>query len=152
MAFFSLMYLVNFPDAGLRWNVPYQDGDNQLRVVAKKGKTTVTDEIKQAYQTKKWGSPAKMVLSKTDQKDDIATIEVKLFDAKSILCLDARNVVRFGLVGDGKLIDNQGTSSGSRTVEVYNGRAIIRIKLNGGKSVASVKSKGMPTVFCNLTH
>ena len=40
------------------------------------------------------------------------------------------------LAGDGKLIDNQGTSSGSRIVELYNGRAIIRVKLNDGKSVA----------------
>ncbi len=140
----------DFPAAGLRWNIPYQEGDNQLKVIAKKGKTTVTDEIKQAYQNEKWGTPAKMVLSKTDQKDDIATIEVKLFDAKNVLCLDARNVVIFGLIGDGKLIDNQGTSTGSRTVEVYNGRAIIRVKLNGGKSMASVKSKGMPTAFCEL--
>jgi beta-galactosidase len=140
----------DFPAAGLRWNVPYREGDNHLKVVARQGKTTVTDEIKQAYQTETWGLPAKMVLSKTDQKDDFATMEVKLFDAKDVLCLDARNVVIFGLIGDGKLIDNQGTSSGSRTVEVYNGRAIIRVKLNGGKSMASVKSKGLPTTFCDL--
>jgi beta-galactosidase len=140
----------DFPAAGLRWNVPYQEGDNQLKVVARKGKATVTDEIKQAYQTEKWGSPAKMVLGKIEQSEDIATIEVKLFDAKNVLCLDARNVVIFGLIGDGKLIDNQGTSSGSRTVEVYNGRAIIRVKLNGGKSIASVKSKALPTAFCDL--
>jgi beta-galactosidase len=140
----------DFPAAGLRWNVSYQEGNNQLRVVAKKGKTIVTDEIKQNYQTEKWGAPAKMVLGKIDQSGDIATIEVKLFDAKNILCLDARNVILFGLIGDGNMIDNQGTSSGSRTVEVYNGRAIIKIKLNAGKSIASVKSKGLPTAFCEL--
>ncbi len=140
----------DFPAAGLRWNVPYQEGDNQLQVIAKKGKTTVSDEIKQKYQTEKWGAPAKMVLEKIEQSGDMATIEVKLFDAKNILCLDARNMVFFGLTGDGKLIDNQGTSSGSRTVEVYNGRAIIKVKLNAGKSMASVKSKGLPTAFCEL--
>jgi len=91
-----------------------------------------------------------MVLTQISQDGDIATIEVKLFDTKNVLCLDARNVVEFGLTGDGKLIDNQGTSSGSRKVEVYNGRAIIRVSLNGGESIASVKSQGMPTVFCKL--
>jgi hypothetical protein len=30
--------------------------------------------------------------------------------------------------GDGKLIDNLGTSSGSRYVQPYKGRAVIRIK------------------------
>ena len=140
----------DFPAAGLRWNVAYREGENQLRVVARKGKITATDEIKQLYQTAKWGAPAQLVLQKTEQKGDIATIEVKLYDTKNILCLDARNIVQFGLAGDGKLIDNQGTSSGSRTVELCNGRALIRVKMNNGKSVASVKSEGLKTALIEL--
>jgi beta-galactosidase len=140
----------DFPASGLRWNIVYVKGDNQLKVVARKGKITVTDEISQLYQTEKWGTPARMELKKIDQKGDIATIEVKMYDLKDVLCLDARNVVRFGLTGDGKLIDNQGTSSGSRQVEIYNGRAIIRAKLNIGQSVADVQSKGLKTVFLEL--
>ena len=91
-----------------------------------------------------------MTLANISQVGDIVTIEVKLLDANKILCLDARNIVTFGLIGDGKLIDNQGTSSGSRVVEVQNGRAIISIKLNGGKNMASVKCKSLPTTFCAL--
>ena len=72
------------------------------------------------------------------------------FDDKKVLCLDAKNVVTFGLTGDGKLIDNMGTASGSRVVELQNGRAIIRLHVNGGKSIASVKCTGIPTVFCEL--
>jgi beta-galactosidase len=140
----------DFPAAGLRWNIVFQKGENQLKVIARKGKITITDEIKQLYQTAKWGAPAQLVLQKTEQKSDIATIEVKLYDAKNILCLDARNIVKFGLTGDGQLIDKQGTSSGSRTVELYNGRAIIRVKMNNGKSVASVKSEGLKTVLIEL--
>ena len=140
----------DFPAAGFRWNVKFNSGENTIKVVAKKGKITVTEEIKQNYQTEKWGKPAFMTLKKIAQSNDTATIEVKLFDANKIQCLDARNVVRFGLTGDGQLIDNLGTSSGSRVVELYNGRAIIRVKLNGGKNVASVKCEGIPTVFCEL--
>ncbi len=140
----------DFPAAGLRWNVVYTKGENSLKVIAKKGKVTVTDEIKQNYQTDKWGKPSKMTLTKIEQRNDTATIEVRLFDAKNILCLDARNIVRFGLAGDGKLIDNLGTASGSRIVELQNGRAIIRVKLNGGKNITTVKSEGIPTVFCEL--
>jgi beta-galactosidase len=142
----------DFPAAGLRWAVVYTDGDNVLKVIARKGKTTVSDEIRQAYQSAKWGKPAKMVLQKTGQQDDVATLEVKLLDSKNVLCLDSRNAVVFGLTGDGQLLDNQGTSSGSRKVELYNGRAIIRIKLNEGQSMASVKSEGLPTAFCNLEN
>jgi len=140
----------DFPAAGLRWNVVYANGENQLKVVAKKGKTTVTDEIKQRYQTEKWGAPTQLVLQKTDQQGDIATIEVKLLDANKIQCLDARNFVTFGLTGDGRLLDNLGTSSGSRKVELYNGRAIIKIHTKKGKNVVSVKSAGINTAMIEL--
>lgn len=58
--------------------------------------------------------------------------------------------LRFGLAGDGELIDNSGTSSGSPYVQLYNGRAIIRIKTKQGKSVVSAKVEGIPTAFINL--
>ena len=119
--------------------------------MARKGKITVSDEIKQVYQTEKWGTPAKLVLRKSEQTGDVSTLEVQLLDAKDVRCLDARNGVEFGITGDGTLIDNQGTSSGSRKVELYNGRAIIRVKTNAGNSVASARSKDLPTVFLNLT-
>ncbi|HMI01304.1 MAG TPA: glycoside hydrolase family 2 TIM barrel-domain containing protein, partial [Pedobacter sp.] len=140
----------DFPAAGLRWQVQYAEGKNQIRVVAKKGKTVVEDEIEQDYQTAKWSKPAKMVLEKIKEENGTSTIQVKLLDANGVLCLDALNFVSFSLIGDGELIADQGTSSGSRRVGVYNGRATIRIKTNGGKSMASVKSEGLPTVFLSL--
>ena len=71
-------------------------------------------------------------------------------DAKQVQCLDAANWVRFGLAGDGNLIDDLGTSSGSRYVQLYNGRAIIRVKTNGGKNTVSAKIDGVATVLLNL--
>ncbi len=74
----------DFPAAGLRWPVQFQEGENRLRVVR--------------------------------------PVEARLFDANRIQCLDARQRVRFGITGDGRLLDNLGTSTGSREVELYNGR------------------------------
>ncbi|MFC3563684.1 hypothetical protein [Pedobacter jamesrossensis] len=91
-----------------------------------------------------------MELKKISEQGDEATVEVKLFDSKGVQCLDAINWINFGLTGDGKLLDNLGTSSGSRKVQAFNGRAIISIKLNKGKSVVSVKSEGLPTLFTEL--
>ena len=140
----------DYPAAGLRWNLPFVKGENTVKVIAKKGKETVTDEIKFNYQTEKWNKPAKMELKKIDQQDDVATVEVKLFDSNNVQCLDAINWITFGLTGDGKLIDNQGTSSGSRKVQAYNGRAIIKVRLNKGQSAVSVASTGLKTVFTTL--
>ncbi|WP_017258128.1 glycoside hydrolase family 2 TIM barrel-domain containing protein [Pedobacter arcticus] len=140
----------DFPASGLRWMVNYQEGNNEIRVVAKRGKQTVTDEIRQEYQTAKWGKPAKLTLTKLQEADGKITIEAKLLDANGVLCLDAKEYVYFGLTGDGKLIDDQGTSSGSRKVQLYNGRAVISLYTNKGKSIASVKSDSIPTQFLNL--
>ncbi len=140
----------NFPAAGLRWNVVFNEGKNTIKVIAKKGKTVLTDEITQYYQTAKWGKPAKLILEKIADENGIATLEVKLFDANNAQCLEAANYVSFELAGDGKLIDNQGTSTGSNYLQMYNGRAIIRVIKNNGKSVVSARSEGVPTVFINL--
>ncbi|SJZ46368.1 glycoside hydrolase family 2 TIM barrel-domain containing protein [Sediminibacterium ginsengisoli] len=140
----------DFPAAGLRWNLKFNAGNNTVRVVARKGKVQVEDNVSFRYQTEKWAAPAKLVLEKLSEQDGIATVQVKLFDAKGIQCLDAANFVRFGLAGDGKLIDNQGTSSGSRYVQMYNGTAIIKVELKGGKSVVSVAADKLPTAFLNL--
>ncbi|EOR93548.1 Beta-galactosidase [Arcticibacter svalbardensis MN12-7] len=140
----------DYPAAGLRWMVNYQEGKNELKVIAKRGKKTVTDNITQEYQTAKWGAPAKLTLQEIADADGKITIEAKLLDANNVLCLDAKEYVYFGVTGDGKLIDNQGTSSGSRKVQLYNGRAVISLFTNGGKSIISVKSDGIATAFLNL--
>lgn len=140
----------DFPAAGLRWNVPPADGMNRVKVIARKGKTTVQDTLVFRYQTAKWSKPTRMVLAQTTGNANETTVQVQLVDENNVPCLDAVNWVRFGLAGDGKLVDNQGTSSGSRYVQVYNGRAVIRVKTNKGKSVVSVQSEGMPTAFLTL--
>lgn len=140
----------DFPAAGLRWMVVLNDGENDVRVIAKKGKEEVTDEISFEYQTEQWGEPVKMVVEKISEGNDTATVQVKFFDNKDVLCLDAANWVNFSLTGDGELIDDQGTSDGSSKVQLYNGKALIRVKTKGGKNVVSVRSEGIPTVLLNL--
>jgi len=130
----------DFPAAGLRWLVKFKAGENVIRAV---GKNT-SDEIRFVYQTEKWDKPAKFVLKVLG-----STVEAQLVDAKGVLCLDARNVVRFGLAGDGRLIDNLGTSTTARKVELYNGRAQISFQTNG-RSVISVSSEGLPTALLSI--
>lgn len=140
----------DFPAAGLRWNVVLNKGNNDVKVIAKKGKIVIEDASSFSYQTEKWGKPAKLLIEKVKEENGIITLEAKLLDDKNVQCLDAANWIRFGLTGDGKLIDNQGTSSGSNYVQLYNGRAIISVKTNNGKSVVSAKVEGVQTVFINL--
>jgi beta-galactosidase len=58
--------------------------------------------------------------------------------------------VRFALAGDGELIQNLGTSTGSRQVELYNGRALIRARMAKGEAVVSVSAEKLGTAFVTL--
>jgi beta-galactosidase len=140
----------DYPAAGLRWSVPLLKGINHIKVIAKKEKLLVEDAISFQYQTEKWNKPAKLLIEKLSEENGMVTLQVTLLDDKNVQCLDAANFIRFGLTGEGKLVDNLGTPSGSRYVQLYNGRAIIRVNTNNGHSVASAKVEGIPTVFINL--
>lgn len=140
----------DFPAAGLRWNVVFNEGKNSIKVIAQKNKVEVSDEISMSYQTKKWGRPAKFQLAKTNEDSGVTTIQAVLVDVDNTPCLDAMNKIRFGISGDGNLIDNQGTSTGSSSVQLSNGRAIIKLNSNKGKSVVSVSSEGLPTAFIEI--
>jgi beta-galactosidase len=144
----------DFPAAGLRWMTPFASGKNTLRVVAVKGGKTVTDEIAFLYQTETWGAPAEIKLTEkargTIAGKETVTVEAKLYDAKGVLCLDARNQVRFTIAGLGTLIDNRGTTTASRVVEFCNGRVEITLLRNSGGSVAGVTTAGIKPAFFNI--
>jgi beta-galactosidase len=139
----------DFPAAGLCWNVPFNAGTNELRAVGKMLGAEITDEISFVYQTATWSKPAKLALAEISRNNNVVTIEARVFDADGVPCLDAANVVRFGITGDGRLLDDLGTASGSRVVQLANGRAQISLQL-AGDAVASISSDGLKTVFINL--
>ncbi|WP_246079332.1 glycoside hydrolase family 2 protein [Paenibacillus piri] len=122
----------NFPAAGLRWETALQPGTNHVKVIAVKNGVTVTDELTFEYQTESWGQPAELRLNAQPQADGTILVEALAYDGQGVLCLDATDFVRFGLTGDGKLIDRQGTVRGSSLVQLANGRARIAVDPSGG--------------------
>lgn len=141
----------DFPAAGLRWNVPLRDGRNTLRAIGRQDGATVSDEITFDYQTTPWTAPARLTLQEVQRQGDEITIEARAFDRSGAWCLDATNIVRFGLAGDGQLLDNLGTDRGARVVQLANGRAWISARLDG-PAVASVSASGLDPVFLPLGH
>jgi beta-galactosidase len=110
----------------------------------------VTDEITQECQTAPWGPPAQLTLGEIRRTNDVVTIEARVCDTNGAPCLDAANVVRFGLTGDGRLLDDLGTAAGSRVVQLANGRARINVELTGQTAEASVASDGLPMAFVKV--
>jgi beta-galactosidase len=140
----------DFPAAGLHWLVKFKAGENVLKAVGHRKTATVEDALLLQYQTDKWDAPARIELRETARDRGNVKVEARLLDAKGVLCLDARDRVWFGLTGDGLLLGDTGTSTGSRSVEVYNGRAEISLSRNDGTSVVSVRSKILPTAFLTI--
>ena len=140
----------NFPAAGLRWEVEFAPGANHLRVVATSGKVTVSDEINQFYQTESWGAPVELKLVEKSRRNGIVTVQATLLDANGVHCLDGAHLVRFSHSGAGSLIDNLGTTRGSRAVQLANGRAEISL-LYGGRCRVKAASDGLPAATLTLS-
>ena len=137
----------DFPAAGLHWNVRLAKGRNVVRAVA----GDLSDEVEWQYQTEKWGKPCalKMSVAEGDGQSSEVLVTAELIDKDGIRCLDSRDWIEFGLVGDGHLVENQGTSTGSRKIQAYNGRAMIRV-MRSGKSIVSAVSPGIKSAFINI--
>jgi beta-galactosidase len=144
----------DYPAAGLRWSVRLREGGNTLRAVARLNGShrELVDELQLDYQVASWTAPVSLRLLGVGRSGDRVTIEARAFDATGVPCLDAVNQVRFGVTGDAKLIDNLGTSTGSRVVQLYNGRARIDVQLAGASAnaVASVSGVGLATSLLPL--
>jgi beta-galactosidase len=145
----------DFPAAGLRWLTRLRPGWNELRAVGQgpgPAGTEVTDRLRFQYQTARWDKPARLTLALVAEKAAEVTVEARLVDARGVLCLDARNPVRFDLAGDAeaRLLDNLGTASGSRLVQLANGRARISLARTRNAAVVSVGSEGLPSAFLTL--
>ena len=139
----------DFPCAGLRWNVLFELGTNHLRAIGTRGSGhQVQDEIELHYQTEAWGKPATLRLAKVSQTAELLTARAELVDTSGVLCLDARNVVRFESSGP-LLIDNLGTVNGSRVVELCNGSAEISLRRHG-PGILTVSSKGVDAASLSL--
>ena len=139
----------DFPAAGLRWKSILREGNNHLKAVAVKSKETVSDEITVAYQTSQWGEPKQLKVTHHPEGNNIVRVEAQLTDEKGVPCLDAANIISFEIAGDGKLLQNLGTSTGSRKVQAYNGKAMIRAQVTDACYV-SVQSAGIKTVYTQL--
>jgi beta-galactosidase len=102
------------------------------------------------YQTEPWGKPAELRMHERQRDGSRITVETRLFDTNGVFCLDAQNLVRFSLVGEGRLIDNMGTTRASREVQLANGRAEISLDAAGACRIKAAV-EGISPVTCDLT-
>lgn len=140
----------DFPAAGLRWESSFLKGKNTIKAIGYKGKDVIEDEISFEYETRQWGKEDKLNVTITEAENNHVWVNAELLDVNGVRCLDSKNYIYFESVGDGKLLKNLGTSTGSSKVQVYNGFAKIKLDKKSGESVIAIKSDGLKTVFVSV--
>ncbi len=111
-----------FPAAGFHWKVNYKPGSNVVTAVARQGHKILTDEINQQYQVEAWKAPHHLRIWREDN-----LVKVMVVDDKDRCCLDASQFIRFSASVPDILPFNEGTSTGSRLIQLANGQASIRL-------------------------
>ena len=119
----------DYPAQGFHWNVKLRKGTNTIRAIS----ANLSDEITCEYQTEKWGTPAQITLSYAD-----GLVTALVCDEKGVPCLDSKEWLEFSMIGDGKIVQNQGTVTGSRRIQAANGKATVRVE-GKGRSVVVAK-------------
>ena len=142
----------NFPAAGLRWMVKFQEGKNELVAVGNKDGQSLRDTLVQEYQTQTWEKATRVALKVLEEKQDTILLEAQLYDRNDIRSLDARDYINFQAAGEGYLLADLGTSDGSRRVQAYNGRAQIRVIRTGENLVVTANADSLNTVILDLSE
>ena len=131
----------DYPAQGFHWNVVLQEGHNSIVARSK----TLTDQIDFEYQTRQWGEPSCIRLT---LKDNL--VEAQIVDADGCCCLDSRDWIEFSIVGAGRLLQNQGTATGSTRIQAANGRAAISLLDVEGPCVVAAKSPLLPLTMLSI--
>ena len=131
--------------------VKLQVGENHLKALGHAQGAMVEDELALRYALENWGIAQHLELRESGRMGEIVAVEARLMDTDGRQCLTARDRVRFGLTGDGLLLDNLGTTKGSRSIELANGRAEILVSTKGGKSAVSARVATIPAAFLTVS-
>ncbi len=140
----------NFSTTGFQWNVRFNERGTHLKVVARKNDVVVTDKLDINYQTLQWNEPYRLLPEVAEMNNDTATVLMVLLDKNGVFCPDADNLIVYSLIGDGHLLDTHITTLCNHEIRLSNGSAKIRVKLNGGESMLSVQSEGLPTALISI--
>ncbi len=138
----------DFPAAGLRWEAELSFGCHRLRAIAPD--EGLEDEYLFQYHSADWGSPYALRDTVLERTEGFVEIEVSVVDRDGRICLDCEEYVEFSLAGTGELLDNRGTSRGSRKVQLCNGKSGIKLTAREGEAVVGVACGNLNPLFVSV--
>jgi len=136
-----------FPAAGLFWEVQLNEGFNEVKAVAFSGRQVIEDHLVWNYQSGTWGEIHEFILKEESIDQSASYIIVTAVDLNGKVCLDANTLVEFNVAGQATLMQNQGTATGSRKIQLANGMARIKLFKTGENYTVSIQA---PQIGCAL--
>jgi beta-galactosidase len=136
------------------WFVLLQQGENEIRAVAttqagQEIEHTITQKLVPNGETE--AAAMQGWCERVAFEGETAVLAtIQLINQAGDPALTDERTLEFALQGEGKLLINQGTPSGSRVVETANGRAAIYIFGADETTILHVKSDRLPMLNCTL--
>jgi beta-galactosidase len=125
-----------FPAAGLNWNLQFKNGENTL---ISTGKTAdgkiVSDKLVVNYRYTKNNKAKGLKLSYKELENGNYLITAIAHDSKGLRCLDYEKRVYFQCLSGGETMKSLGTPTGSKSLEMANGKASIEVKRDSKNKV-----------------
>lgn len=117
-----------FPASGLNWSLNFKEGENNLLAIGRtKNSKNVKDELKINYRFTKNSKAKGLKLTYEILDNRNYLITAIAHDSEGLRCLDYENRVYFQCLSGGKNLKNQGTPTGSESIEMANGKASIEV-------------------------
>jgi beta-galactosidase len=115
------------PAAGLSWQVAFEEGKNDVVAIGRKGGTVrARDTVSLLYRTTRNEPADHLTVSSDPQPDGSILVKAVAVDKNGRTCVDYQRPVYFTLDGGGRLAEYDGTPTGSRIIQMANGKASIR--------------------------
>lgn len=117
-----------FPAGGLTWSLLFDEGDNELLAIAYDGDEVIArDSMTVNYTYRVADKADHITLSYSILANGNYLIEATMCDKNNQRVLDYEKYLYFSMDGNGEMLQNYGTPTRSRVIEMVNGRAAIEI-------------------------
>jgi beta-galactosidase len=141
-----------FPAGGLVWKVPFHNGLNKLKVQGFAGATVVEDELDVHYLIGHHGPVEHIKLSSKPLAGHRVLIEAEAVDKMGNRVLDFSDIAYFSNLSEsGRLLENQGTPTGSRIIQVASGYASIEFEMGNEESIIEFRTQNIKGVYLTLS-
>ena len=120
-----------FPACGLNWEIPFKEGDNNLKAIGFKNGKEVSDTLDVNYRYQINGVAKALNLTSELLDNGNYLVTATAVDKNGLHCLDYEDRVYFQCLEGGKTKKHLGTPTGSESIKMANGVAKIEVIPNG---------------------